>query len=110
MERLVCVGVMFKTSDRTFTVGRKRVAPKGDIRAATETKEMIHNRAPRPQIVYGGPEICLSRPSGTLFFSTSTTFEDSTGPTASLREVSEPCSVVPIDEAVSMRYGYQGVV
>jgi hypothetical protein len=96
IEMFVCVGVMWRTSDKTFTAGRKVVAPNGDIRAATETKNMIHIFPPGPQMVYGGPETCLSNEPDRPFFSTSTSFEKSTGPEASSRAVSDSTFVMPI--------------
>lgn len=98
-EMFTCVGVMWSTPVKTFSAGRKVVAPNGDIRAETETRKMIHIFAPFDQIEYGGPETCLCKSSGRPFFSTSTSFEQYTGPTASSEDVLGLAFLEPITRA-----------
>jgi hypothetical protein len=83
IEMFNCVGVMSSTSVKTFSAGKNVVAPNGDIKADTATKNIIQIFAHGPQIVYGGPDICLRSSSGRAFFSASASFGKSTGPASS---------------------------
>jgi hypothetical protein len=50
------VGVIFKTSVNTVSAGSTRVAPKGEISADMETRNMIQLFIPALKTLYGGPE------------------------------------------------------
>lgn len=79
---LVCVADMLRTSERTFRAGRNVVAPNGDIKADTDTRNVIQTFIPELKAEYGGPETCLCSISSTLLFSTSISC-DSTSPFSS---------------------------
>jgi hypothetical protein len=69
-------GLMCKTSDRTFRAGKYVAAPKGDIRADTETRKTIHAFMPGLRMEYGGADIsCRSGgPAGIFSRLTCTSF------------------------------------
>jgi hypothetical protein len=89
IEMFNCVGVMSSTSVKTFSAGKNVVAPKGDIKADTDTKDIIQIFAHGPQIVYGGPDICLRSSSGRAFSSVPASFGKSTGPVSSSSDTFE---------------------
>jgi hypothetical protein len=56
-EMFNCVGVMSSTSVKTLSAGKNVVAPKGDIKAEADTKNIIQIFAYEPQTVYCGLDI-----------------------------------------------------
>jgi hypothetical protein len=104
------VGVMSRTSVKTFSAGKNVVAPKGDIKADSDTRNIIQIFAPCPQIEYSGPDICLCSSSGRALISASTSFEKSTGPAASSRDTVEPAFVRPmLDHSVARSHRFEKV-
>jgi hypothetical protein len=99
IEMFNCVGVISRTPVRTFSAGKKVVAPNGEIKAETETRNMIHILEPGPQMVYGGSEGCRCNSLICPFFSTSGSFLISPCLAVSSRDVLDSISVWPMTRA-----------
>jgi hypothetical protein len=99
IEIFNCVGVISRTPVRTFSAGKNVVAPNGEIKAETETRNMIHILEPGPQMVYGGSEGCRCNSLICPFFSTSSSFSNLPGLAVSSRDVLDSIFVWPMTRA-----------